>query len=419
MKTLFFVKNRKKYFDLLSNNSIAVFFSGHALPKSADQDYPFEVNKNFYYLAGITQEESILVLVKGKEGIQEHLFILEHDPIQSKWVGKRLSLEEAIQQSGIEQVHFINQFEDFKYNLLNSTRKTSLGIETLYLDLERRAQSVVKSLAHLFSKEMMKDYPELVIKNTYNDVIMLRMIKSEDEIALIKESIATTKEGIENLVRNIRPKMYEYQIQTFFDSYIKFVGNKSNAFDTICATGKNATVLHYTDNNVKTGAKDLILFDLGCRTEYYVSDITRTYPVNGKFSGRQKVVYEAVLRVNEACIAFLKPGITWNEFNQFANTCLIHELKTLGLIQEDHELVKYYFHSIGHMIGLDTHDPVLRHIPFAPGMVMTVEPGLYLEEEGIGIRIEDNVLITEDGAVNLSVDIIKSVEDIEQLMKES
>ncbi|MFA7126708.1 MAG: M24 family metallopeptidase, partial [Bacilli bacterium] len=157
---------------------------------------------------------------------------------------------------------------------------------------------------------------------------------------------------------------------------------------------------------------------LGCRSEYYISDISRTYPVNGKFSPRQKAVYEAVLRVNQACIRFLKPGITWVEYNQYASSLLIAELKTLGLITEDQELIKYYWHSVGHMIGLDTHDPTLRSIPFAPGMVMTVEPGLYLEEEGIGVRIEDDVLITEDGAMNLSADIIKDVVDIEAFMKE-
>lgn len=417
MKQTFFCQNRANYLALLEPQSLVVLFSGMVMAKSADQDFPFEVNKNFYYLTGINQEEVILVLVKGVSNVSMHLFIAAVDPVQSKWVGGKLTQEQAKNASGIENVHVIEEFNNFIYAMLNPSRKTFEGINHVYLDLERRNHPLYQSAALSFANQIKEQYPELHLHNTYNQIVGLRMIKSEDEVDLIKESIATTLGGLENVMANIRPKMYEFQIQTFFDSYIKFVGNKEHSFETICAAGKNATVLHYTANDAKVNAKDCILLDLGCRTEFYVSDITRTYPVNGKFSSRQKAVYEAVLRVNEACIQFLKPGLTWDEFNQYASSLLIQELKNLGLIQEDHELKNYYWHSIGHMIGLDTHDPVLRHIPFASGMVMTVEPGIYIEEEGIGVRIEDNVLITETGAINLSADIIKQVADIEQLMK--
>ena len=206
-------------------------------------------------------------------------------------------------------------------------------------------------------------------------------------------------------------------METYYDSYIKFNGQKVTSFETICATGKNATILHYVDNNSLINDNDLVLFDLGCCTDFYISDISRTYPANGKFTERQKQIYEIVLNCNKKCIEFLKPGLTWDEYNKYANSLLIEGLKNIGLIKEDKELIKYYWHSIGHSIGLDTHDPDIRNVKFEEGMLMTVEPGLYLEDEGIGIRIEDNILITKDGCINLSKDLIKEIDDIEKFMK--
>ena len=243
------------------------------------------------------------------------------------------------------------------------------------------------------------------------------MNKSPEEIEKIQESIDVTKGALENVLKNIKPGLYEYQVETFYDSFIKFNGQKVTSFDTICATGKNATILHYVNNNTMIKDNDLVLFDLGCCTDYYISDISRTYPANGKFTPRQKEIYEIVLNCNKKCIEFLKPGLTWEDFNKYANSLLIEGLKNIGLIKENKELVKYYWHSIGHSIGLDTHDPSIYNVKFEPGLIVTVEPGLYLEDEGIGIRIEDNVLITEDGCVNLSSNIIKEIDDIEKFMK--
>ena len=217
-------------------------------------------------------------------------------------------------------------------------------------------------------------------------------------------------------MNNLHPGMYEYQIESYFDQYIKFDGQKPHSFKTICASGKNATVLHYTSNNTLIGKDELVLFDLGCHTNYYISDISRTYPASGKFTERQKLIYEIVLNCNKKCIEYLKPGLTWKQYNDYANKLLIEGLKNIGLIKEDKELSKYYWHSVGHSIGLDTHDPTLANMKFGEGMLTTVEPGLYLEDEGIGVRIEDNVLITKNGCVNLSKDIIKEIDDIEKFM---
>lgn len=417
MNKNFYIQNRKKYLDIVNENSVTILFSGHSYQKSADQDYPFSVNRNFYYLSGINQANVILVLVKGINGVKEYLLIEENDEVMSKWVGMKLTKEQAHEISGIENVLYLSSFESLIFSLFNSSRKNYEELYYLYLDLERRNNEDYSTKALRYSEVVKQKYPEVKIENAYQKIIRLRMNKSKEEVELIKASIDTTKGALENVMKNIKPGLYEYQVETYYDSHIKFNGQKVTSFETICATGKNATILHYVDNNSLINDNDLVLFDLGCCTDYYISDISRTYPANGKFTERQKQIYEIVLNCNKKCIEFLKPGLTWDEYNKYANSLLIEGLKNIGLIKEDKELIKYYWHSIGHSIGLDTHDPDIRNVKFEEGMLMTVEPGLYLEDEGIGIRIEDNILITKDGCINLSKDLIKEIDDIEKFMK--
>lgn len=418
MNKEFYINNRKKYIESIKEHSASILFSGVVYQRSGDQDYKFSVNRNFYYLTGIDQADVILVIVKGDNNsdYKEYLLIEENDEMMAKWVGMKLTKEEAKEISGIDNILYLNSFDSLVYSLFNSSRKSSEGLTSLYLNLERRNDLEYSSKALMYSRKFKKMYPEINIENAYPKVVRLRMNKQDEEIAKMQESIDVTKGALENVLKNIKPGLYEYQVETFYDSYIKFHGQKPVSFETICAAGKNATVLHYMDNNTMIKDNELVLFDLGCCTDYYISDISRTYPANGKFTDRQKQIYEIVLKCNKECIKYLKPGLTWDEYNKYANSWLIKGLKEIGLITKDDELIKYYWHSIGHSTGLDTHDPDLRKVKFEPGMVMTVEPGLYLEEEEIGIRIEDNVLITEDGCINLSKDIIKEVSEIEDFM---
>ncbi len=419
MNNQFYKNNRTRFFDSIKENSVTVLFSGTSIQKSADQDYPFSVNRNFYYLTGINQSNVILVLVKGINGNKEYLLIEENDEMMAKWVGMKLTKDEAKEISGIENILYLDSFESLIFSLFNNSRKTYEELYYLYLDLERRNDPDYSSKALTYSQVVKEKYPEVKIENAYSIIVRLRMNKTEEEVEKIQESIDVTKGALENVLKNIKPGLYEYQVETFYDSYIKFHGQKVTSFETICATGKNATILHYVNNNTMIQDNELVLFDLGCCTDYYISDISRTYPANGKFTERQKQIYEIVLNCNKKCIEFLKPGVSWDEYNNYANSLLIEGLKNIGLIKEDKELRKYYWHSIGHSIGLDTHDPSNRNVLFEEGMIMTVEPGLYLEDEGIGIRIEDNVLITKDGCINLSKDIIKEVNEIENFMKEN
>ena len=419
MDKLFYINNRKALIKELDDNFILVLHSNSNYQDTNDEDYPFSVNRNFYYLTGINQANVILVMTKGDNGISEHLFIEENDPTLVKWIGEKLYKEEASAISGIKDIMYLEEFDSFIFSRLNPSRKYYDEISTLYLDLERRFDLHYQTWPNNYANEFKEKYPEIKIENVYPKIIKLRSFKKEEEIQKIKESIDTTKKGLENVMTNIKADLYEYQIETYFDSYIKWDGQKTPSFKTIAAAGKNATILHYTANNDKAKNGDLILFDLGCNTDYYISDISRVYPINGKFTKRQREIYEIVLNCNKKCIEWLHPGVTWDEYNDYANKLLIEGLKKIGKNKEDSELRNYYWHSIGHSIGLDTHDPAIRNMGLQEGMLTTCEPGLYLEDEGIGVRIEDDVLITKDGCINLSKDIIKEIDDIEAFMKKN
>ncbi|MBN2300702.1 MAG: Xaa-Pro dipeptidase, partial [Acholeplasmataceae bacterium] len=259
-------------------------------------------------------------------------------------------------------------------------------------------------------------YPHVFVKSNQMILAELRMVKSEEEISQINEAIKITELGLNRIMQNLKPGLKEYEVEAEF----KYVLNKNRtipSFDIIAAGGKNATILHYVDNSSNILDRDLVLFDLGVDYENYCSDITRVYPANGKFTDRQKAVYEVVLKANKETIAWLKPGKTLKEFNDYGKAILIEGAKELGLITEDEEITKYYYHSLGHYLGLDVHDVGNYSLPIPEGALITIEPGLYIAEEGIGIRIEDDIYVTKDGSINLSKDIIKEVDEIEAYMK--
>lgn len=409
MKQSFFVNNRKKYFNNIKDNSLTIINSGYVLRQSADEDFDFEVDKNFYYLTGINQEEVIYVMHKKNNTLNEMLFIVENDPIKVKWVGAKLYKEEAMSISGVKEIHYTKEYKDILPKLMKE-------VNTVYLNLEHVDYYRFKP-NYSFSCFIKKNYPDKEYIDNDKIVIKLRSVKEKEEVEKIQESIDVTKIGVERLMKESKPGLYEYQLESYFDFVIKNNGQRIHSFKTIAASGKNATILHYVANNTVLKDGDLVLFDLGTETEFYISDISRTFPVNGKFTPRQREVYEAVLEVNKKSIEFLKPGVMKKEYNEYARKLLIEACKKLGLITKDEDVIKYYWHSVGHSIGLDTHDPCDYDEPFEEGMLVTCEPGLYIEEENIGVRIEDDILITKDGAINLSKDIIKEVDDIENFMK--
>lgn len=406
-----FIKNRMNLWDKLEKNSITLIFAGEPPYKSGDATYQFTPNKNFYYLTGIDREKMILMIVKRDGKVEEKLFIEKNDPVMARWVGEKMPEEEAKEISGIECVMFLEEFEDTFGSILNRTK-----INNLCLDLERQEFNMSTAKPQMFSKIVMERYPYLIIKNIYHEISSLRLIKSQKEIQLIREAIDITDMGIKELMKNAKSGMKEYELEAYFDFTLKINGVTDFAFKTIAASGANATILHYEKNNSELENDKLILFDLGAQYKYYNADISRTFPVNGKFTERQKQVYNVVLRAQEAVNQIARPGILFSVLNDTAKKVLAEGCIELGLIKEATELSKYYFHGVSHYLGLDTHDVGDRDIELKPGMVFTNEPGLYIEEEGMGIRIEDDLLITEDGCENLSKQIIKTVEEIEAFM---
>lgn len=395
---------------------MVILFAGKAIQKTGDQNYPFTPNRNFYYLTGIKEEEHILVMSKINGVKSSKLYIKDINLELEKWNGKTIRKEEAIEVSAVDEVKFKSQFDADIHGMI--TMKEEINI---YLDLERIGLNGNEKISHKFANEIVIKYPQVRVNNIYRKIGELRLRKSDEEVEKIKKAIEITKSGIERLMTEARIGMKEYELEAYFDFNCKLKGATDLAFTTIAAAGKNATTLHYIDNNAELKDNDLILFDLGAEYNCYNADISRTFPVNGKFTVRQKEVYNSVLKVNEEIIKSIKPGMRYKDINEKATDLIADECIKLGLIEDKKDVKKYYYHSIGHSLGMDTHDIETPHrdITFEPGVVFTVEPGIYIKEEGIGIRIEDDILVTEDGAINLSSDIIKTVDEIEAFMKKA
>lgn len=416
MKKEVYKNNRNNLMKNIPDNSVVVLFAGNAPKKTGDELYPFAPNRNFFYLTGIKEEEHIVVLSKFNNTVSEKLFLKELNLEQEMWTGKTLRDFEGKEISGIADTVYMNDFYPYMNRLIKGAEEVNL-----YLDLQRQNFKENDSESFKFAKLFRDKYPQLCIKDVSSKITPLRMIKSDEEIAEMQKAIDITISGVESLMRNAKAGMKEYELEAYFDFECKKSGAKELAFKTIAAAGKNATTLHYVENNSEIKSDDLILFDLGAAWNCYSADITRTFPVSGKFTERQKQVYEAVLRVNKAVIEKIKPGVVYQELNKWSTDLIAEECIKLGIIKEKEEVKKYYWHSIGHNLGLDTHDvePQGRNFVFDEGMVFTVEPGIYIEEEGIGIRIEDDILVTKDGCTVLTKNMIKDVADIEKFMAEN
>lgn len=414
MEKMVYSEHRSALMNKIDNNSIVILFAGNAPKKTGDEVYQFTPDRNFYYLTGISEENHIVVLSKFNNEISEKLFLKEIDLAKEMWNGKTLRDFEAKEISGIEDTVYMNEF----YGYLNRLIKGAEEIN-LYLDLDRQNYCEEDSNGNKFAEVFKGKYPQVIIKNVSSNITPLRMIKSKSEIAEMQRAIDITIDGVESLMKNAKAGMKEYELEAYFDFVCKTNGAKDFAFRTIAAAGKNATTLHYVENNSEIKNDDLILFDLGAQWNFYNADITRTFPVGGKFTDRQKQVYEAVVRVNKAVIEKIKPGVVYKELNAWATDLIAEECIKLGIIKEKKDVSKYYWHSIGHNLGLDTHDvePQGRNFVFEEGMVFTVEPGIYISEESIGIRIEDDVLVTADGCEVLTKGMMKEVSEIEAFMK--
>jgi Xaa-Pro aminopeptidase len=417
-----FIENRKRFAAKLKPNSIAVLNSNDIIPTSADGVRSFIQNTDIFYLSGIDQEESILVIFPdaGEEKHKEILFVKETNEKIIIWEGRKYSKEEATAVSGIKSVYWTGEFETI-------FRPLVLEAERIYLNTNEhlRADVTVETRDDRFLKQCKRLYPLHKYKRLAPMMHDLRAVKSHIEIELIKQACKITENTFRRLLAFIRPGVWEFEIEA--EIYHEFLANRSRgpAYTSIIASGPNTCILHYIQNNRQCEDGDLLLMDFGAEYANYSSDVTRTIPVNGKFTERQKQVYQAVLRVQKEAIHMLKPGNTLEEYHKEVGHIMENELIGLGLLDsekvknqnQDSPLYKEYFmHGASHHLGLDVHDLGNKYRKFEEGMVFTCEPGIYIKEESIGIRLENDILLSKDGPVDLTGNIAIETEEIEDLM---
>lgn len=411
-----YAARRAKLLENKQGPCMVCIFSGVAPMKSLDEAYPFCVDRNFYYLTGIDRDHMILVLRKNYKGdFSEALYIEPYDEVLAKWVGGRMKKDEATAISGIKAIYHTEEFAGHLNGNIEHSR--GLGKMQVYLDLWRYNNDQPDTPAHTLASHLQKRYPAVGIEEIHGDMAALRACKDEDELALMDQAQEHTRVAIEAMMRHAYPGVNESELEGAFDFALMKQGAREHAFPSIVAGGVRATTLHYVENNQTVNDGDLVLIDLGSAYKHYCADISRTFPVNGKFTPRQKEIYNTVLEAQNIVIQNAKPGMTTMDLNKLVIDYYESRLDDLGLRKDGKGVRDYYYHGVSHSLGLDTHDICTdRERTLKPGMVITVEPGLYIEEEAIGIRIENDVLITEDGCVDLSSNILRTAEDIEAFM---
>lgn len=418
-----FIKNREKFTSRLKPGGIAVFNSNDIYPISADSTMPFQQARDLFYLSGIDQEESILVLFPTalKEAHREILFLKETNAHIAVWEGVKLSKDEAFEVSGIKTVYWFQDFERVFSSLMREAERVYLNTNEHY-----RYQGVTQTREDRFIKWCKEQFPAHAIERSNPILQDIRGVKEPEEIALMQKACDITERGFRRVLAFLKPGVWEYEVEAEF--LHEFVRHRSRgfAYTPIIACGENANVLHYIENNKQCHAGELLLIDAAAEYANYSSDLTRTIPVNGRFTERQKAVYKAVLEVKARATEMLIPGMLWEEHYKEVCEVMNEQLLGLGLldradIQNQTEgnpaCKKYFMHGISHHLGLDTHDYGALKTPMKAGMVFTVEPGIYIPEEGFGIRLEDNVVVQQYGKpLNMMAKIPIEIDEIEHLM---
>ncbi|MCL1912838.1 MAG: aminopeptidase P N-terminal domain-containing protein [Eubacteriaceae bacterium] len=405
----FYVRKRMQLLRLMPKNSIALIHSAPIIKSTNDTAYPYEVNRNFYYFTGIAYPGMYLLFYRHENTLGETLFIPRPDKTKEKWTGKMYQPKECTFITGISNVRFNDEIDD----CLISHNTT--GLSEMYLYSEPSKIDEPTSVSNKLLGKLSGMFPTATIRDLFPLTMPMRAIKSPEELDLIRTAARITKQAIEESLKHIKPSLKEYEVQAAFEYVVKRHGGRL-AFNTIVASGANATCLHYDENKSQMNDGDLLLMDCGASYEWFSSDVTRTFPVSGSFSERQLEIYNIVLNANLYIISKVRPGISCNQLNELLIEYYKAELKTAGLVSSDEEVSEYYYHGVSHSLGLDTHDVIDKAMPLEDGMVITVEPGLYFEKYGIGIRIEDDVLVTQNGCEVLTSDIVKDPHEIEEFM---
>lgn len=418
-----FIKNRKNFMAKMAPNSLAVFNSNDIYPVSADSTMPFQQHRDIFYLSGVDQEESILVLFPDcpKAKHREILFLKETNAHIAVWEGEKLTKEKAFETSGIATVYWLQDMERVMFELMSQCHTVYINTNEHY-----RANVETQTREDRYTKWLKDKYPAHSVAKSNPILQRLRSVKDPIELDLMQTACNITEKGFRRVLNFVKPEVWEYNIEAEFMH--EFLNNRSKgfAYTPIIAAGNNANVLHYIENNQQCNAGDLILMDVGAEYANYSSDMTRTIPVSGRFTDRQKAVYNAVNRVKTEATKLLVPGTLWEQYHVEVGKLMTSELLGLGLIDKADvqnenpdwpAYKKYFMHGTSHHIGLDTHDYGLLHEPMQANMVFTVEPGIYIPDEGFGIRLEDDVVIQNNAEpFNLMRNIPIEAEEIEDLM---
>lgn len=418
-----FVENRKKFCAQLLPNSIAVFNANDEMPRSGDSNFQFRQNADLFYLTGIDQEETMLILYPDSPlpEYREILFLRRTNEVIAVWEGHKYTIEEATRQSGVKSVFWNDELESILPMLMTYADNVYLNLNENY-----RARPQVEDKNLRYTHQIMRRYPLHKYQRSAKIMSQLRQIKSKTEVDLIREAIRITDLAFRRVLKFTKPGVQEYEIEAEISH--EFLRNRSggHAYTPIIASGKNANVLHYIDNNQQCNDGDLLLLDFGADYANYAADLTRTIPVNGKFTSRQKEIYNAVLRVQREAIKMLRPGTIINDYQNEVGKLMEQELIGLGILKKEEVqkqdpakplYKKYFMHGTSHHLGLDVHDLGTRFESIQPGMVFTVEPGIYIPEENTGVRIEDNILVTEGDPINLMSMIPIETGEIEEMMR--
>ncbi|SEI71906.1 Xaa-Pro aminopeptidase [Dyadobacter sp. SG02] len=417
-----FVENRRRLTTLLKSKSLAILNANDIMPTNADGTMGFKQNSDLFYLTGVDQEETILLIFPDHPDpkFREVLFLRETNEIIAVWEGEKLTKEQARAATGIQSIYWTHQYETVFGNIV-------FEAENVYLNTNEhtRNDSYVQSRDARFVEDFKRRYPLHSLLRLAPLMHQLRAVKQPEEIALLQKACDITKQGFERVLKFVKPGVHEFEIEA--ELLHEFVRNRSKGFSyqPIIASGANACVLHYIQNDQVCKDGDILLLDVAAEYANYGADLTRSIPVNGRFTKRQRDVYDAVLRVFKAAKVLLVPGNIWDEYHQEIGRIMESELIGLGLItKEDIEkqdpewpaYKKYFPHGTSHFLGLDIHDVGNKYRRFEAGMVFTCEPGIYIREEGLGIRLENDILITENGNVDLMAHIPLEAEAIEEWM---
>lgn len=417
-----FKLNRRNFTNKLPANSLAIFNSHDEFPRSGDQNHVFKQNPDLFYLSGVDQEQSVLVLFPECPNplYREVLFLRQTSDLIAIWEGHKLSVKDAKNTSGIENIFWLEDLWKILPSIINYADKIYLNTN----ENDRYAHEVPYRDIR-FIEEIKKLYPLHQYERAAPLLRDLRPVKSNIEIELTKKACSITRDAFLRVLKFVRPEVAEYEIEAEIIHEFTRQRATGHAYTPIIASGKNANILHYTDNNQVCKDGEMILFDFGAEYANYNADLSRSIPVNGKFTKRQKDVYNSVLRIMKEAKTMLTTGTIWNEYHNEVGKYVTSELIGLGLLDK-HDVEKqdpsmplykkYFMHGTSHHLGLDVHDFASRYRPFQEGNILTCEPGIYIQNEGLGIRLENDILLTENGNIDLMEDIPVEAEEIEELM---